>query len=372
MFRIFDRYLLKNFLVPFSYSLFGLVAIWLVYDLGEHANEIQEAHLSFSSVAEFYLTQIPFIVVTWMPLCVLLGLLYVLTRMSRRNEIVSMLSAGVSISRILTPLIVFGLFLTGACTWLNYDLAPRGEWAATYLLEELARGKSRNSRLEGNVFPNRTDHRIWFMQLLNRKTEELQNVVVIQQDASQIILFRLYGQNASYDATRGVWTFYHGKISYVDPKGNVIRDEFFESREFAGWSETPWRLGSSVLKGKFMTVPQLEQYLQTNSDFPTTNLAEYRTQMAYRFALPWNVLVVILVASPLSIVFTRRGALGGVAGGLLLFVGLFSTSNVFMALGQGARVPPMVAAWTPAGVFMLLGLFFLYLRATNRPIPFLG
>jgi lipopolysaccharide export system permease protein len=106
--RIFDRYLIKNFLVPFFYSLFGMIAVWLVYDLGEHANDFQEAHLSFESISRFYLTQIPFVVVTWMPLCVLLGLLYVLTRMSRRNEIVSMLGAGVSVVRVLLPLILVG------------------------------------------------------------------------------------------------------------------------------------------------------------------------------------------------------------------------------------------------------------------------
>ena len=94
MFRIFDRYLIKNFLVPFFYSLFGTIAIWLVYDLGEHANDLQEAHLGFAPIAQFYLVQIPFLIVNQLPLSVLLGLLYVLTRMSRRNEIVSMLGAG--------------------------------------------------------------------------------------------------------------------------------------------------------------------------------------------------------------------------------------------------------------------------------------
>jgi lipopolysaccharide export system permease protein len=103
-----------------------MVAIWMVYDLGEHANDFQEAHLGFEAISKFYLVQIPFIVVNWLPLCVLLGLLYVLTRMSRRNEIVSMLGAGVSVPRVLLPLILVGLLLTGACTVLNYELGPKG------------------------------------------------------------------------------------------------------------------------------------------------------------------------------------------------------------------------------------------------------
>ena len=121
-----------------------------------------------------------------------------------------------------------------------------------------------------------------------------------------------------------------------------------------------------------MTVPQLEHYLTENSDFPETNLAEFKTQMWYRFALPWNILAVVFVAGPLCMAFSRRGALGGIAGGLVLFIGLFSSSNVFLALGQGSRISPLVAAWTPSAVFLLLGFILLYRRATNRPIPFTG
>ena len=72
--------------------------------------------MAFNRYAQFYLVQIPFIIVNQLPLSVLLGLLYVLTRMSRRNEIVSMLGAGVSVPRVLLPLILVGLLLTAACT----------------------------------------------------------------------------------------------------------------------------------------------------------------------------------------------------------------------------------------------------------------
>jgi len=372
VFRIFDRYLIKNFLVPFFYSMFGMVAVWLVYDLGEHANDFQEAHLSLESISQFYLTQIPFVIVTWMPLCVLLGLLYVLTRMSRRNEIVSMLSAGVSVPRVLLPLLLVGLLLTGACTALNYELGPKGLWASAYMLDEIAKGKIKNARLDAHVFPNRTDHRIWFIQLLDAKNEQLRNVQVIEQDVGGVILRKIYGLNANYDGARKLWIFYNGKVANMDRDGNVTAEEFFAQKEIAGWNETPWRLASSSLKGKYMTVPQLEHYLSENRDFPEANLAEFKTQMWYRFALPWNVLVVVLVASPLCIAFSRRGTLGGVAGGLFLFIGLFSSSNVFLALGQGSRISPIIAAWTPAIFFLLLGCILLYLRATNRPIPFTG
>src|SRR5271167_1275082 len=162
-----------------------MVAIWMVYDLGEHANDFQEAHLGFEAISKFYLVQIPFIVVSWLPLCVLLGLLYVLTRMSRRNEIV--------------------------------------------------KGKSKSARLDAHVFPNRKDHRIWFIQLLDAKNEQLRNVQVIQQDSNGVIQSKIYGQNATFDGSRKVWIFYNGKIAHMDPEGTVTNEEFFAQKEVSDW-----------------------------------------------------------------------------------------------------------------------------------------
>ena len=83
---ILDRYLLKNFLLFFAYSMFGILGIWLVYQMGVEGPRFLELHLSFRVIALYYLAQVPYMVVLWMPLAVLLGLLYVLTRMSRRND----------------------------------------------------------------------------------------------------------------------------------------------------------------------------------------------------------------------------------------------------------------------------------------------
>ncbi len=43
--------------------------------------------------------------------------------------------------------------------------------------------------------------------------------------------------------------------------------------------------------------------------------------------------------------------------------------HLFLALGEGARVPAWIAAWTPNILFMAIGLYLLYLRASNREPP---
>jgi hypothetical protein len=43
--------------------------------------------------------------------------------------------------------------------------------------------------------------------------------------------------------------------------------------------------------------------------------------------------------------------------------------HLFLALGEGDRVSPWVAAWMPNLLFAGIGLYLLYLRASNREPP---
>jgi lipopolysaccharide export system permease protein len=77
-------------------------------------------------------------------------------------------------------------------------------------------------------------------------------------------------------------------------------------------------------------------------------------------------LVVVCIAAPLGIGYSRRGVLASVASAVILVFSMNFLTHLFLALGEGARISPLVAAWTPNLIFAVIGLYLLYLRATNR------
>ncbi len=109
--------------------------------------------------------------------------------------------------------------------------------------------------------------------------------------------------------------------------------------------------------------------MRFNSDFPATLLAPFRTHLQYRLALPWTCFVVVCIAAPLGIGYSRRGVLSSVAAAVFLVFSMNFLVHLFLALGEGARVPAWIAAWTPNILFMTIGLYLLYLRASNREPP---
>jgi lipopolysaccharide export system permease protein len=61
-----------------------------------------------------------------------------------------------------------------------------------------------------------------------------------------------------------------------------------------------------------------------------------------------------------------------VAAAILLVFAMNFVMHLFLALGEGARIPTWAAAWTPNIMFGTIGLILLYYRSTNREPPRLG
>jgi lipopolysaccharide export LptBFGC system permease protein LptF len=85
--------------------------------------------------------------------------------------------------------------------------------------------------------------------------------------------------------------------------------------------------------------------------------------------MPWQSLALALVAAPLGIAWSRRGAVGGIAGSIFLFFGVLFLNNLCLNLAKGGHLPAATAAWIPHAVFGSLGLFLLHLRSQNRDLP---
>src|SRR5437764_9765415 len=136
--RRLDRYVVKYFLQAYVYCIAGFTSIWFIFDVSDNISSFLDQRISRMLILQYYLTQVPQILVILLPVALLLALLFSLGRMSRSNEIVSMLTAGVRLPRILAPLLGIGLLTTAASTALNHSLATHGDYAHKRLLQDPA------------------------------------------------------------------------------------------------------------------------------------------------------------------------------------------------------------------------------------------
>lgn len=378
--RQLDRYVIRNFLLPFVYCVVGFIAVWLVYELGSNATEFINGGVSIKGVAAFYASQLPSIGLIILPIGLLLALLYCLGKMSQSNEILAMLSSGVSLGRILLPIFGLGVAVTALSTALSYSPAPRADARREIAEAEIEAGH-KFERLKYTVqylFRNRTDNRLWYVEKMwSDLRKPLEGVQIIQQDLGgdrMDIVSKVYAETAEFDAARQTWVFRKVRLVRYTPTGAVAEDslKYVPTYEVSGWSETPWRIYSAQLQPDKLTVPELAQYLHINADLNRTQLAPFHTYYHVRWALPWGCFVVVLFAAPLGIVYQRRSVIAGVATAIGLFLAILFLDNLFRALGGGDRgISPFWAAWATNGIFGLIGLVLLRQKGLNRDkLPF--
>jgi len=363
--RLLDRYVLQNFLRAYLYCIVAFIAIWLIFDISDNISTFLDDRISVGMVTQYYLTQFPQILVILLPVSLMLGLLFCLSRMSRTNEIVSMLTAGVSVPRLLMPLFAMGLVTVAVSGTLNYSLAPHAEHARKTFFDAI-RYDIRGLATLGQIFRNRADDRTWFIQRFRPEANTFVTVQVLQQDHRDNIVKNYLATRAYYHPELPAWELQQVKVVSYDEAGNITGEETAESLMMPQWSETPFRLASSNMRAEFLSLPELREFLHFNSDFPQSLLAPFWTHFQYRIALPWTCLVVVFLAAPLAIGFSRGGVLSSVATAIALVFMMNFLTHLFLALGEGDRIPAWVAAWTPNIIFVAVGLLLLYLRSTNR------
>jgi len=366
--RILDRYVVKKFFEPFLFCIVGFVLVWFLFDISDNLKNFMKGEAMLSQIVEYYWSQIPEIVILCIPIATLLSLLYSLTAMSRHNEIVSMLGAGVSTVRILIPLFVIGLLLTGVSTYFNYESVPR----AAFLREELRRDIRERQNYEKaiwkHLYRNREGFRTWYMAGYYHVDQKAYHVQIIQQDEQGNITEQYYAREASYDSALKAWILTKGMYVQMDGNEEERKREMFDSRMIRNWNETPWNIASSALKAEYLSVPELREYLARNANLPERRLAPFRTQLQYRWAMPWLCFLTVLLTAPFGIIYSRRGVLAGVTVALFLFFSLVFVGYASIAFGMGNYISPYMAAWGPLVVYLVIGIFLLWVRATNRDL----
>ncbi|MFC1576656.1 LptF/LptG family permease [Candidatus Omnitrophota bacterium] len=121
---IVDRYIFKSFITIFTFCIFFLWMLYIIGDIFGFLDEILKERIPVSSLAAFYWYMTPFILTQIIPVSTLIACVFLLGNLNRSNEITAFRASGISIWRILKPMLI-GAFIISLFTFvLNDRLLP--------------------------------------------------------------------------------------------------------------------------------------------------------------------------------------------------------------------------------------------------------
>ncbi|MBO4654232.1 MAG: LptF/LptG family permease [Bacteroidales bacterium] len=122
--KIAYRYIIKNFLGPLVLTFFVAIFILLMQFLWKYVDDLVGKGLEIHVLLKFMFYAAGSLMNMALPLAILLASLMTFGNMGERLEVVAMKSAGISISKMMTPLAVLSLCLTVFAFWYADKVIP--------------------------------------------------------------------------------------------------------------------------------------------------------------------------------------------------------------------------------------------------------
>ena len=139
--RILSRYILRQHLPPLGYAIAALTFAMLVNQVAKQFGNFVGKGLPWGAIFEVFALSIPFIVAMTLPMAVLVAVMYTFSHLAADNEVTAMKANGISIGRILAPVLGGAVVMTMISLFWNDQVLPRSNHTLRTLLVDIQRKK---------------------------------------------------------------------------------------------------------------------------------------------------------------------------------------------------------------------------------------
>src|SRR6266540_7382528 len=139
--RILSRYILRQHLPPLGYALAALTFAMLVNQIAKQFGNFVGKGLPWTAIFEVFALSIPFIVAMTLPMAVLVAVLYTFSHLAADNEVTAMKASGISVRRLLAPVIGGATVVALISLFWNDQILPRSNHQLRTLLVDIQRKK---------------------------------------------------------------------------------------------------------------------------------------------------------------------------------------------------------------------------------------
>jgi LPS export ABC transporter permease LptG len=359
-----DEYVLRLYAANFLLSLGSLALLLLVFAFFDLISDIVRNQTPFIIVGEYLFNLIPNIVSTVTPLCSLLAVLITFGSLNRSSELTAMKATGISLYRVLAPILVLAAILATALFGFDEYYLPGANRRQEQLRAEIKGKPAQTFLLPGRKWiSGQTTNagepaRIFYYQAFDQVRDVFANLTVFEFDPQTFTLQRrIFAQNVRWDPAVNRWIFDNGWQRTFSGKF-ITSYQPFPVATFPEIREQPGYFTKEDKASDEMSYGELETYIADlrQSGFDTIKL---RVQLDNKLSVPAITLVMAILAVPFAVSMGKRGGLVGIATAIGVAIAYWVVADVFSSMGNVNSLPPLLAAWSPDLLFGIAGAYLL-------------
>lgn len=370
-FSILFRHLFLEMTPPFFINLAFFSFIFLMKQILDITDMIVNHHVGLGAVCLLLIYTMPYFLQYIIPMSVMMAVLMALLRMSGDNEIIALKASGVSIYRLLPPVLIFSMMGTMAGGFMTVYGVPHGTLRFKTLLFDVA-SANLDVSLKERTFNDSFDNIMLYVNKIDPRNGELLNVFIEDR--------RKAGVSNTVIARRGrivgdpETMLYHmrlfdgtiNQMDIADGASHIVQFDTYDIR-----LDLKAAVGSaSVVKksSKEMTPHELFEYIRKVKDKNKEQYYGALLRLHKKFSIPFACIAMGLLAFPLGIQAKHSKKAFGIGLGLFFFLLYYLLLSMGTAFGESGSYPPVIGMWMPNVILGGVGIFLLVRSAKEKPV----
>ena len=357
-----DWYIIRKFIGTYIFAILLIISISIVFDFNENMAKFANNHAPWRAIIfDYYANFIPYFANLFSPLFVFIAVIFFTSKLAGNSEIIAMLASGTSFRRLLRPYMLSAALIAGINFYLGAYVIPHGN-IIRQNFETLYKNKKKQTSAQ-NVALQVGPGVVASIQQYDNLTKRGYGFALYKFEQKKLVS-QMTANVIQYDTisdSRYHWKATNYKIRTL--KGMREKIEIGAEIDTMIMME-PMDLVYSKGQQEQFTSPELLRYISKQQERGSTNVVQYEVEYHKRIATSFASFILTIIGASLS-ARKRKGGMGLSLGvGLALSFTYILLQTVSATFAIQADMPPMLAAWLPNLLFIVIA-YFCYRQAPN-------
>lgn len=352
--RILDRYIAIKFINVLIFAIIAFIILFMVVDGIDHLDKFIDRDMPSIMILKYYYYYLPYIIILCMPVAMLLASLFSIGQLAKYNELTAMKASGVSLYRIVAPILLIALVVSIGIIYFGELVLPRAT-SNKMMIEQtyLESGHLiRHDKLNINIRDK--DNRRISIKYYNANIKRGRDVNILEFDDTNLIR-RIDAKFIQWEDHR--WVLLDG----YERKNFQERGE--DTRYFTRWptdslSFLPEDVEKVQKQPEEMSYAELKEFI-AEVERNGGDRDRWMVDLYMKFSFPFANFIIVLFGAPLSASKRRGGAAMGFGISLVICFLYFGLVKTGQTMGHNGTFSPFIGAWIANFVFATAGIITL-------------
>jgi lipopolysaccharide export system permease protein len=367
---ITNRYIIWEMLAPFSINTLVFTFLFLMTQMIEITNWIVNYSLNVLDVLMIISLSLPWFLMFIIPMSVMMAVLLTFLRLSSDNEIVALKSCGLSLYRLLPPVLLFAVFGCLLTAFITLYAIPQSRASLEKMALRLA-ATNVDVGLKERTFNDAFKNVMLYVNKIDTHHKKLIDIFIEDKRKKDIVSTVVAPEGRLFSDPEN-FTFHmllsNGTIHQTNLKERSATSIQFDTYKLS--LDLKKEMAGTEKRQKHreeMSIAELRQYIK---DAPEKDTDYYKARIVLhrRFSIPLACLTMGLLAFPLGIQSKTTRRSFGLILCLFFFLLYYLLLTAGYAFGEDGSYPPEIGMWLPNVVMGSLGIFFVIQTARERSL----